>query len=172
MPVLLWFRQRGFVFWFSVALVIVTMGALVGMLTVIGESQGNISFRFLKAKPDLSVFITASPQTATRNGSLIYTVIVTNEGSGEAKKIVVNTTLPAGVVFTSAQPADPACFESEGVVNCRLGELNTTESVKAIISVTVGESAPQTLIATAVVETSLPDTDDSNDSATVSTPVK
>ena len=172
MLILLWLRQRGFVFWFSVALVIVTIGTLIGMLAFIGESQGNISFRFLKAKPDLSVSISASPQTATRNGSLIYTVIVTNEGSGEAKKIVVNTTLPTGVVFASAQPADPACFESEGVVNCRLGELDTTESVKAIISVTVAESAPQTLVTTAVVETSLADSDSSNDSATISTPVK
>ena len=39
-------------------------------------------------------------------------------------------------------------------------------------SVSVGESAPQTLVAKAVVETSLPDSDASNDSATVSTPVK
>ena len=172
MLILLWLRQRGFVFWFSVALVIVTIGTLIGMLAAIGESQGNISFRFLKAKPDLSLSISASPQTATRNGSLIYTVLVTNEGPGEAKKIVVNTTLPPGVVFTSAQPADPACFESEGVVNCRLGALETTECVKAIISVAVGESAPQTLVTTAVVETSLPDSDPSNDSATISTPVK
>ena len=172
MLILLWLRQRGFVFWFSVALVIVTIGTLIGMLAAIGESQGNISFRFLKAKPDLSLSMSASPQTATRNGSLIYTVLVTNEGPGEAKKIVVNTTLPPGVVFTSAHPADPACFESEGVVNCRLGALETTESVKAIISVAVGESAPQTLVTTAVVETSLPDSDPSNDSATISTPVK
>ena len=172
MPVLLWFRQRGFVFWFSVALVIVTMGTLFGMLTAIGESQGNISFTFLKAKPDLSISISASPQTAERNGSLLYTIMVTNEGPGEAKKIVVDTTLPPGVVFTSAQPPDPACFDSEGVVNCRLGALETTETVKAIISVTVGESAPQTLVTTAVVETSLPDSDPSNDSASISTQVK
>ena len=172
MPVLIWFRQRGFVFWFSVALIIVSLGTTVGMLAYIGESQGNISFTFLKAKPDLSISISASSQTAERNGSLIYTVVVTNEGPGEAKKIVVDTTLPPGVVFTSAQPPDPACFESEGVVNCRLGALDTSESVQAIIAVAVGESAPQTLVTTAVVETSLPDTDASNDSATVSTPVK
>ena len=54
MLILLWLRQRGFVFWFSVALVIVTIGTLIGMLAAIGSSQGNISFRFLKAKPDLS----------------------------------------------------------------------------------------------------------------------
>ena len=172
MPVLLWFRQRGFVFWFSVALVIVTIGTLVGMLAAIGSSQGNISFSFLKAKPDLSISITASSQTAERNGSLIYTIVVTNEGPGEAKKIVVDTTLPPGVVFTSAQPPDPACFDSEGVVNCRLGALETTETVKAIISVTVGESAPQTLVTTAVVQTSLPDSNDSNDSASISTQVR
>lgn len=172
MPVLIWFRQRGFVFWFSVALVIVTLATLVGMLAFIGESQGNISFTFLKAKPDLSISMTASPQTAERGGSLTYTILVTNEGPGEAKKIVVNTTLPNGITFTSAQPPDPACFESGGVVNCRLGALETTESVQAIISVKVGESAPQTLVATAVVETSLPDTDASNDTTTLSTTVK
>ena len=172
MLVLLWFRQRGFVFWFSVSLVALTIATLIGMLAFIGESQGNISFTFLRAKPDLSISISASPQTAERNGSLLYTILVTNEGPGEAKKIVVDTTLPEGVVFTSAQPPDPACFDSEGVVNCRLGALETTETVKAIISVTVGESAPQTLVTTAVVQTSLPDSNDSNDSATVSTQVK
>ena len=172
MPVLIWFRQRGFVFWFSLFLVGLTIVTLVGMLAYIGESQGNISFTFLKAKPDLSISMTASPQTVERNGSLVYTVVVTNEGPGEAKKIVVDTTLPNGVTFTSAEPGDPACFEADGVVNCRLGAIDTTESVKAIISVKVGESAPQTLTTTAVVQTSLPDTDASNDTASVSTPVK
>ena len=172
MPVLIWFRQRGFVFWFSVSLVTLTIATLIGMLAFIGESQDNISFAFLKAKPDLSLSITASPQTAERNGSLVYTVVVTNEGPGVAKKIVVDTTLPPGVTFTSAQPADPACFEADGVVNCRLGAIDTTDSVKATISVAVGEAAPQTLVATAVVQTSLQDSDPSNDTATISTPVK
>ena len=173
MLILLWFRQRGFVFWFSTALVIVTIGTLIGMLAFIGESQGNVSFRFLKAKPDLSVSISASPQTAERNGSLILHSRGhqrrTWRGQEDRRR---HYTCPPASAFTSAQPADPACFESEGVVNCRLGALDTTKSVKAIISVTVGESAPQTLVATTVVETSLPDTDPSNDSATVSTPVK
>ena len=172
MPVLIWFRQRGFVFWFSVSLVLLTIATLIGMLVFIGESQDNISFTFLKAKPDLSISMTASSQTAERDGSLLYTIVVTNEGPGEAKKIVVDTTLPDGVTFSSAQPPDPACYETEGVVNCRLGALETTESGQAIISVTVGESAPQTIVTTAVVETSLADSDPSNDSATVSTPVK
>lgn len=142
------------------------------MLAYIGESQDNISFAFLKAKPDLSISMTASPQTVERNGSLVYTVLVTNEGPGEAKKIVVDTTLPPGVTFTSAEPADPACFEADGVVNCRLGAIDTTESVKAIISVKIGESVPPILSATAVVQTSLQDSDPSNDTATISTPVK
>lgn len=172
MPVLIWFRQRGFVFWFSVFLVTLTIVTLVGMLAYIGEAQDNISFAFLRAKPDVSLSITASPQTAERNGSLLYTVVVTNEGPGVAKKIVVDTTLPSGVTFASSQPPDPACFESEGVVNCRLGAIDTAESVKAIISVKVEESAPQTLTTTAVVETSRPDSDASNDTASISTPVK
>ena len=172
MLVLIWFRQRGFVFWFSVFLVALTIATLIGMLAYIGESQDNISFSFLKAKPDLSISMTASSQTAERDGSLLYTIVVTNEGPGEAKRIVVHTTLPHGVTFASAQPPDPACFESEGVVNCRLGALDTTESVQAIISVKVGESAPQTLVATAVAESSLQETDVSNNSVTVSTPVK
>ncbi len=172
MPVLIWFRQRGFVFWFSAFLVLLTFGTLIGVLTFIGESQGNISFTFLQAKPDLTLSITTSPETAERNGSLVYTVTVTNEGPGVAKKIVVDTTLPNGVTFVSAEPADPACYETQGVVNCRLGAIDTTESVSATISVKVAESAPQTLTTTAVVETSRPDSDTSNNSASVSTPVK
>ena len=171
MSVLIWFRQRGFVFWFSTFLVALTIGTLFGMLTFIGEAQGNISFTFLQAKPDLTLSITASPQTAERNGSLVYTVTITNEGPGVAKRIVVDTTLPNGVTFVSAEPANPGCYEAQGVVNCRLGALDTTESVSATISVNVSDSSPQTLTTTAVVETSRPDSDTSNNSATVSTQV-
>ena len=172
MLVLIWLRQRGFVFWFSAFLVALTVGTLIGMLTFIGESQGNISFTFLQAKPDLTLSITTSPQTAERNGSLVYTVTVTNDGPGVAKKIVVDTTLPNGVTFVSAEPTDPACYETEGVVNCRLGALDTTESVSATISVKVTDSPPQTLTTTAVVQTSRPDSDTSNNSTTLSTQVK
>ena len=172
MSILIWFRQRGFVFWFSTFLIALTIGTLFGMLTFIGEAQGNISFTFLQAKPDLTLSITSSPQTAERNGSLVYTVTVTNEGPGVAKKIVVDTTLPNGVTFVSAEPADPACYETQGVVNCRLGALDTTESVSATISVKVADTAPQSLTVSAVAETSRPDSDSSNNTATVSTQVK
>ncbi len=104
MPVLIWFRQRGFVFWFSVFLVALTIATLIGMLAFIGESQDNISFSFLKAKPDLSLSITASPQTAERNGSLIYTVVVTNEGPGVGQE-ESSSTPPCPTALRSPPPS-------------------------------------------------------------------
>lgn len=172
MPILLWFRRQGFVFWFLSFLGVISLIGLVGMFTAIAESQGVISFRFLKAKPDLALTISATPPTATRNDPLTYTLRVTNEGPGEAKKIVVDTALPDGVMFVSAEPGNPACFEAQSVVNCRLGALNSSEHVEAIISVTVSESAPRTLVADSTVETSVPEPNTSNNSATVSTPVR
>ncbi len=172
MRTLLWFRNRGFLFWFLFVGGVGSVIGLIGMFTAIAESQEVISFDFLKAQPDLSLTLSAAPETATPNSALTYTIRVTNDGKGEAKRIVLDTTLPQGVSFTSSEPRDPACFESQGVVNCRLGALRTGEHTEVVISVTVQDPAPNSLVASATVQTSTNDSDTSNNSAEVSTAVR
>jgi uncharacterized repeat protein (TIGR01451 family) len=172
MRTLLWFRKRGFLFWFLFLGGAISVIGLVGMFTAIAEGQGLISFDFLRAKPDLSLTLSATPQTTEKDGDLTYTIRVTNNGKGEAKRIVVNTTLPEGVSFTSSEPGDPACFESERVVNCRLGALETGEQIEVVVVVKVKAAAPETLVAAATVETSTDDSNLSDNSVTVSTAVK
>ena len=148
------------------------MIGLIGMFTAIAERQGVISFEFLRARPDLSLTLSASPETTERQDDLTYTVRVANNGSGKAKKIVVNTTLPEGVMFMSSDPGAPACFESKRVVNCRLGALETGEQIDVVVVVKVEGAAPETLVATATVETSTDDSNLSDNSVTFSTSVK
>ena len=169
---MVWLRRRGFLFWFlSIGGAISVIG-LIGMFTAIAENQGLISFGFLKAKPDLSLTLSTATETAATDSSLTYNIRITNEGQGEAKRISLNTTLPEGVSFTSSEPGDPACFESQRIVNCRLGALKTGEHTDVVLSVTVENTAPNLLVASATVETSIGESDTSNNSATVSTPVK
>ena len=170
--VLRWFRARGGVFWFTA---LGGGGSIVGLFAMfvsIAESQELISFDFLRAKPNLFITLSASPQTAVRDGELTYTVRITNNGSGISKRIVAETALPDGVTFVSSDPGAPACFEARQVVNCRLGALDSGQHVEAVVVVKVQDSAPETLAATATVETSNGDSNLSDNSVNLSTPVK
>ena len=172
MRVLIWFRRRGFVFWFLSIGGIVSLVALVGMFTLIAESQEVISFEFLRAEPDLSLSMSAAPQPASRNDTTTITIRVTNDGPGAARRIVLDTTLPKGMRFVAAEPPEPDCFEAEAVVHCRLGALNESESTEVVISATVEESAPAGLVITSVVGTSVPESNTANNTASVSTRVE
>ena len=172
MQALMWFRRRGFVFWFMSIAGIGSLVALVGMFTLIAESQEVISFDFLMAEPDISLSISAEPQPASRNAQVTITIRVTNDGPGAARRIVLDTTLPKGMRFVEADPPDPACFESDSVVHCRLGALDESESTQVVIIAVVEESAPSELVTTGVVQTSVDESNTANNTASVSTRVE
>lgn len=172
MRILLWFRRRGFIFWFMWIAGLISLVSLVVIFTVIAEDQGVISFAALRAKPDLSLSMSSEPQVAERNGPMIVTIRVSNDGEGMARRIVLATTLPNGVRFVAAEPPDPACYESESIVHCRLDALRGSQDTEVVISVAVEDSAPTDLVFASVVENSIDDPNPANNTASVSTRVE
>lgn len=88
---------------------------------------------------DLTVAKGDSPDPVARNGTLRYTLTVTNNGTQDATGVVVRDVLPAGSVFRSATDtvAGPAgeetlhnftCANSNGVVECVGGIIEGTYS--------------------------------------------
>ncbi len=86
---------------------------------------------------DLTVSKLDTPDPVARNGTLRYTITVTNQGTQDAAGIVVRDVLPAGSVFRSATdtPSGPdaalhnfTCAHSNGVVDCVGGNIEGTYS--------------------------------------------
>jgi uncharacterized repeat protein (TIGR01451 family) len=88
---------------------------------------------------DLTVAKTDSPDPVARNGTLRYTITVTNNGTQDATGVVVRDVLPAGTVFRSASDtvAGPlgeaalhnfTCSHASGVVECVGGSIEGTYS--------------------------------------------
>lgn len=86
---------------------------------------------------DLTVSKTGTPDPVARNGTLKYTLTITNLGTQDATGIIVRDVLPAGAIFRGASdmPAGPGgnthnftCSESSGVVECIGGMILGTYS--------------------------------------------
>lgn len=86
---------------------------------------------------DLTVSKLDTPDPVARNGTLRYTITVTNNGTQDATGIVVRDVLPTGSVFRTATdiPAGPdatlhnfTCANSNGVVECVGGNIEGTYS--------------------------------------------
>jgi uncharacterized repeat protein (TIGR01451 family) len=88
---------------------------------------------------DLTVAKGDSPDPVARNGTLRYTITVTNNGTQDATGVVVRDVLPTGSVFRTATDtvAGPAgeetlhnftCAHSNGVVECVGGNIEGTYS--------------------------------------------
>ena len=118
---------------------------------------------------DVSVSISA-PQYVASGRSILYEVMVTNNGPSVANTVVVESTLPVGVTFNSA--AD-GCTENAGTVTCTIGMLGTSLFNKtAIFGITVDTVGLTGVISNSVVVSAADiDLDGSNNMATVSTTV-
>ena len=167
-----WLRERGIVFWFWVAWI---GSFLIGGLIIFGmiaTQQDKISFNFLKAKPNLALTITDAPDPVEPGRDLTYTISIVNNGGGEAKKIVMESTLPEGVTFVSATPDSPSCYEVDKLVNCRLGAMSKDVQKEVVIVVKVDPTTMGTIINTATVTTSATDSNTDDNTTTESTTVK
>jgi len=121
---------------------------------------------------DLSITKTDSPDPVLVNGTLTYTLTVTNPatGSGPATGGVVTDTLPAGVTFQSANSTQGACVEASGVVTCTVGAM-AIGSTATITIVVTAPATPGSITNTARVAAAETDTDPSDNVATATTTV-
>jgi uncharacterized repeat protein (TIGR01451 family)/LPXTG-motif cell wall-anchored protein len=107
-------------------------------------------------------------QAARVGDPLTFTLAVTNHGPSEARQVEVTDDLPAGLTFVSADGDGWSCAEAARVVTCDLsGPLAAGDDASPIsLVVTVDPGAYPGVDNTAVVGSSTPETDDSDNSST------
>ena len=85
----------------------------------------------VRQRIDLAVVKTVSQGTVTLRQPFVWTVRVTNNGSGDSLQTDLADLLPAGVVVTgpitfanTLPAASGTCTQASGTINCALGRLN------------------------------------------------
>jgi uncharacterized repeat protein (TIGR01451 family) len=121
------------------------------------------------ASIDLAVTNTASPNPGQVNASLVYRLVVTNNGPATATNISLNDTLPPGVAFVSAVAEHGSCIGT-GPVICSLDDL--VAGASSVVSITVTPSAPGTITNSATAAASQTDYDNSNNTASINTTIQ
>jgi uncharacterized repeat protein (TIGR01451 family) len=119
---------------------------------------------------DLSVTKSDDPDPATAGGPLAYTLTVRNSGPSVARAATLTDTLPAALSGVTAEPA-ARCTLAAGTVTCAFGDIGPGETRSVRIAATIHPSFSGTLVNSARVATTTPDTDPANDSATAETAV-
>ncbi len=136
------------------------------------------------AKADVAVLKTATPASVPAGQNLTYVITAQNLANGlsAADNVTITDTLPNNVVFVSATPsagacttAPPANSTTSGANNqlvCNLGTIaNGSQQTVTVIVRPRTETAGSTLSNAVVVTTTTPEDINTNNSASVNTPV-
>ena len=118
---------------------------------------------------DLSITGSAAPDPVMVNGTLTYTLQVTNNAATEATGVTVSDLLPANVTYVSATTAAGTCSKFSSTVTCQI--LSLAGSASATITIVVKSPVPGTLSNTASVTANESDPDTANSTATQTTTV-
>ncbi len=118
---------------------------------------------------DLVISKTDSVDPVTAGENLTYTVTVTNNGPSDAQNVVVMDTLPSGVTLVSTSGCTPE--DPNGVPTCSLGTITNGTSKQYTITVTVDSDTTGTLVNSASVSSSTPESNPGDESTTESTTV-
>ncbi len=119
------------------------------------------------APTDLSISIADAPDPAYVGGNVIYTVAVDNLSEQDATNVMVTVSLPAEVDYISA---GLVCSESDGTVNCLVGDLLAGNS--SILAIEAKAQIPGTQTVTATVLSAEEDSDTANNSISEQTVIK
>jgi len=154
-------------------------GTLINSATVtINETDTNTANNSASASitvnapvttADAGVRMTGSASTISRNGTLTYTIRLTNSGPGSASNVTLRDVLPTAMKFVSASSNQGTCSGTT-TVTCAIGPL--ANGGTASVSIVVKASARGTFTNTATVSTSTTDNNTSNNSSSVRTRVK
>ncbi len=119
--------------------------------------------------PNLSATITqALPDPVMRNGTLVYTVVVTNGGQADAKGVSVAMTLPGEVDFDRTSTE---CADTGNSAECALGTLGIGMDTSFTVTVAVQPAAVGPLDFAVVVSSEAINDIGAGKSDNVSTPV-
>lgn len=106
------------------------------------------------------------PDPVAVEGTLTYTILVTNDGPEMSEGIVVTTNLPSGVEWLSTSTNTGICLGT-GAVECFVGNLFAADA--AVITIQVRTTAAAQLLSTATVLSDTPDSSLGNNTAVAST---
>ena len=125
------------------------------------SSANNTDADTLTPQVDLAI-TKAGPASVVPGAPLVYTITVTNSGPSNARNVVVNDPTPTGLEFVSNAGDCTTPFP------CALGTLlvGAARTITATFTVPTGVSVPDPIVNTAVVTTTTPDTNASNNTAT------
>ena len=142
-------------------------------LTATATDDGGSTSEFsacLEIPPaaDLRIASHDSADVVAPGDTLVYSLILTNNGPDDASGVVITDILPADAVFSTASPS---CAHVAGTVTCTVGVLSSGGSVSASIDVVVGTPPGGELINSATVAATEDDPDPTNNSATETTRV-
>ncbi|MDX1615635.1 MAG: S8 family serine peptidase, partial [Candidatus Promineifilaceae bacterium] len=145
----------------------------------LGGDQSYSLVGVLDQEADLAIEKSASPSPVSAGEKLLYEITVTNNGPDLASNVTVLDTLPVGVEYDT--DTDDCTLTAgtgpggEDQLTCLLGDVPAGDSQSFTVQVTVDQDlvaddgGPTTITNTAAVFSSVPDPDDSDNSATVVT---
>ena len=117
---------------------------------------------------DVSIAKTASPDVVGVGQTLTYTIVVTNNGPGDASGVTVKDPLPTVLSFATVTTTNGTCTGTQNIT-CNVGAL--ANGATAAITIRATPTAPGTVSNTASVTTTSSDLNDANNSSSVSTRV-
>lgn len=144
------------------------------------DAQGNVTLAVADVKActitnddnaptdaDIAVTKSVSDATPDAGGTIVYTLVVTNNGLAAATNVVATDTLPSNLTFVSASSSVGTYNASSSIWT--IGSLAKGDSATLGITAAVNSSAAgQTIINTIVASASEPDPDMTNNSASAS----
>lgn len=123
------------------------------------------------APTDVQVTGSASTGSPPAGSSFTYTFQVKNNGPQPAPGVTFTDPLPAALTFVSVSSSLGTCAQAGGTVSCTTGGLAV--GAQAVVSVTVvAPSTTGTITNTASASSTVPDTQPSNNSVSVTVQVK
>ncbi len=115
---------------------------------------------------DVAIVKTATPPSTVPSGhTLVYTLVVTNNGPATATNVIVMDPLPTDVTYLSSSATNPGtCSEAGGTVTCTFSSMNNAAT--ATISILTLAGSPGTATNTATVRADQTDSNPANNTST------
>jgi uncharacterized repeat protein (TIGR01451 family)/fimbrial isopeptide formation D2 family protein len=148
----------------AVGLMVNTASAFPPAAVTDPNSSNNTDSDLLTPEADLSI-TKVGPAATVAGTSLVYTIVVTNNGPSNAADVRVSDTTPAGLIFVSNSGDCVTAFP------CDLGTLPPSQSrtITATFDVPPTYTAPDPIVNTASVSSPTTDPNASNNAVTVQT---